>query len=86
VIWTVEFQEAYELWEAQTDPIADCDLRITTLEYVHSWQEDGPPIDGEFDPNRLSYRIEVPGAGVEVEYVVYPYVQYPTIVVSRFRR
>lgn len=57
--WIVVTRDAYEAWEATTDPDGDTDLRIEVLTWVLGLQDAGPPPDGVFDPFRETMFAEV---------------------------
>ena len=82
--WVVVTQDAYEAWEATTDPDADADLRVAVLEWVLGLQ-DGPPVEGVFDPDRETFFAQVGDTGVWIEYLVLPDLDPPAIVIRRYR-
>lgn len=82
--WTIEADEAYEAWVESTDPYDDADIRISVLEWVHSWQADGPPAESEYDPYRETYFCDVPGTPVRVEFITGLYLNPPVVIVRKF--
>jgi len=84
VTWVVVTRDAYEPWEATTDPDADAGLRIAVLEWVLGLQ-DGPPPAGVFDPDRGTFFAQVGDTSVWIEYLVLPDLSPPAIVVRRYR-
>jgi hypothetical protein len=85
VKWVVVTRDAYETWEATTDPESDADLRIDVLTWVHGLQDAGPSADGVFDPFRETMFCEVDDTGVWIEYLVLPYLESPAIVIREYR-
>lgn len=79
--WIVEADEAYERWVVTTHPVEDTDTRISVLEFLHSWQETGPPADADFDAARETFSCAVPGTRVEIEFVPMPYLDPPSVAV-----
>lgn len=70
--WRVEFRDAHALWERDTDPDHDADLRIAVLEFLHAWQIDGPP-EADYDDSRPgAYETDIPGTRVSVRFILTP--------------
>jgi len=77
-------RDAYEAWEATTDPDTDADLRVAVLEWVHALQN-GPPNAGVFDPFRETHFARVADTDVWIEYLILPYLDPPAIVIREYR-
>lgn len=83
--WVIVTRDAYEAWEATTDPDADADLRVAVLAWILGLQDEGPPPDGFFDPFRETVFSQVAETGVWIEYLVLPYLEPPAVVIRRYR-
>lgn len=83
--WVVVTRDAYEAWEATTDPDSDADLRIEVLTWVLGLQDAGPPTGGVFDPFRETMLTQVGETVVWIEYLVLPYLEPPAIVIREYR-
>jgi len=57
---------------------------LAVLEWVLGLQ-DGPPVEGVFDPDRETFFAQVGETGVWIEYLVLPDLDPPAIVIRRYR-